>query len=177
MNVIPINSSKHRLFHLFASLYQCSFPIFEQRTSQQQEEAFANPQYHLLGYEQDDVFIGFISYWELKSCIYIEHFAINTNLRRQGYGKRILTQFIADNNSTILLEIDPIIDKISLARLRFYQQIGFYQNTYRHAHPSYRKEYAPHNLIILTAKAPISAQTYDQFIEELHNTVMSFSMD
>ena len=111
-----IYDSNHKLYNDFKRLYSQSFPIFEQRTETQQEYAFNNENYHLIGYCFKGSFIGFISFWEFKDYLYIEHFAINNEIRGKGYGSTILNKFIKSTPKTILLEIDPIIDDISNAR-------------------------------------------------------------
>lgn len=74
---------------MFRDLYMISFPVFEQRTDEQQDDAFSCLNYHLNAYAEDGCFIGFISYWEFSDYIYIEHFAINQSLR----GKDMATGF------------------------------------------------------------------------------------
>lgn len=56
----------------------------------------------------------------------------------------------------MLLEIDPLVDDIARASLRFYQHCGFVQNNFEHRHPPYRKDFQAHKLIVLTTKVTIS---------------------
>lgn len=35
----------------------------------------------------------------------------------------------------VLLEIDPVVDAVSEARLGFYKKCGFLENPYPHVHP------------------------------------------
>ena len=109
---------------------------------------------------------------EFKDYLYIEHFAINNEIRGKGYGSTILNKFIKSTPKTILLEIDPIIDDISNARLRFYKRCGFWENPYSHTHPSYRDEYQPHHLIVLTTGKQLSEDEYQTFYKDLSVTVM-----
>ena len=172
MKSINIDNLNHPLYKTFEDLYSSSFPIFEQRTKKQQETAFDNTNYHLIGYEDNGKFIGFISYWKFPSYLYIEHFAIDTKIRGKGYGSIVLNDFIKSTDKIVLLEIDPITDRISEARLRFYKRCGFYENPYSHKHPVYRKEFHPHSLIILTTKRQISENEYQKFNLDLSPTVM-----
>lgn len=174
MKSINIQDFNHSLYEVFETLYTSSFPVFEQRTREQQEAAFSNVNYHLVGYEENSAFIGFISYWEFDNYLYIEHFAINTHIRGKGYGSDLLRNFIQSTDKIVLLEIDPIIDSISEARLRFYKKCGFYENPYPHKHPSYRSEYHPHHLIVLTTQRPISEKEYQSFNLDLSKIVMNF---
>lgn len=65
MNYIDIDSSQHELYDSWRKLYTVSFPIFEQRTQEQQEKAFSCADYHLVGYSEGDMFVGFI----ISQCI------------------------------------------------------------------------------------------------------------
>lgn len=174
MTKTDIDNFAHPLYATFKELYANSFPIFEQRTEQQQQVAFAQPQYHLTAFQDRETFIGFISYWEFEKYIYVEHFAINQALRGKGYGGEILKNFITDNPKIILLEIDPITDPVSAARLKFYQRYDFYTNPYPHTHPAYRQSYPDHSLIVLTTAREITTDEYLLFNQELTEIVMKF---
>lgn len=174
MEKIFIDHFEHRLYPTFEKLYAHSFPIFEQRTPAQQALAFASANYHLAGYTENESFMGFIAYWEFPDYLYIEHFAINRNERGKGYGSRILNNFVTETPKTVLLEIDPPVDELSIARLRFYQKCGFHQNPYSHIHPPYRKEYEGHSLQVLTTVGPLSPDKYEQFKNDLTQQVMNF---
>ena len=169
-----IDSCTHPSYKDFQELYDTSFPIFEQRTHEQQMEAFQNKAYKLLAFTEGNVFLGFISYWQFDTYCYIEHFAINARLRGKGYGSKLLDCFVRSMNKIVLLEIDPITDNISEARLRFYQRCRFHENPHPHKHPVYRNGYCPHPLIVLTTQREISPKEYRQFDADLRNIVMNF---
>lgn len=170
-----IQSTSHPLYGAFKDLYATSFPIFEQRSADQQMHAFGNEQYKLLAFSEEHTFLGFISYWEFDTYCYVEHFAVNTDLRGKGYGSTLLQTFIRSVNKIVLLEIDPITDPISAARLRFYKRCGFHENPYPHKHPAYRSEFEPHSLIVLTTQRPINEAEYQIFVADLTQTVMAFT--
>lgn len=168
-----INSITHPKYQQFKKLYTQSFPLFEQRTANQQKNAFADHRYHVKIYTQDADFIGFIAYWEFDPLTYIEHFAINTSLRSKGYGSRVLTDFIAASVNQILLEIDPVVDPTSQARLKFYRNCGFHQNPYNHTHPPYRTQFAAHPLVVLSTNGQITENQYRKFADLINNVVMN----
>ncbi len=172
MRRIEITSSGDERFEEFRRLYGTSFPIFEKRTEDQQEYAFGCSQYHLAEYWEGSTFIGFISYWEFDSLIYIEHLAIDTTLRGKGYGSQMLDSFLASTSKTIILEIDPVVDEISRARLRFYERCGFRHNGYQHRHPAYREGYQPHPLVVLSSRRQMTPEEYDEFSRNLKEIVM-----
>lgn len=141
MDILEITRKQDPLYPTFEQIYTASFPLFEQRTEEQQEQAFQSPNYHLVAYLKDNLFIGFISYWDFSTYVYIEHFAIHENFRGQGYGGLLLEDFNKRLNKIILLEIDPITDETSSKRLKFYKKCGFFENHYNHFHPPYRNTY------------------------------------
>lgn len=172
MRSTTINNSRHPLYEAISALYARSFPIFEQRTSDQQAYAFAHSQYRLIAYSDQGELIGFISYWEFEDYLYIEHFAINTDIRGRGYGSQLLSTFVQSADRRILLEIDPIVDEVSRARQRFYQRCGFHTNPYPHRHPPYRCSYPAHSLIVLTTEQVITEAEYQRFAQDLAQIVM-----
>ena len=119
-------------------------------------------------------FLGFIACWELATCRYVEHLAVNDLLRGRGYGSRLLGDFVRAPGEPVLLEIDPVTDDVSAARLRFYQKCGFVENPYAHRHPPYRAGFAPHLLVVLTSGRAISEEEYQRFDDDLRNVVMNF---
>ena len=189
MDTIQITDRKDPLFGTFLKIYSSSFPVFEQRTDIQQDMAFGDIHYHLAVYMDSEAhsigqdktrgsgqedFAGFISYWEFDGYIYIEHFAVNNTIRGKGYGSKILDSFItAHLPKRIVLEIDPLEDKISRARLRFYERCGFSANVYDHRHPPYRSGYSPHPLIVLSTHGEISETEYKRFSNDLSDIVMN----
>lgn len=177
MRNINIQDTAHPLYQAFKSLYVCSFPVFEQRTEEQQRTAFDDPNYHLVAYEADETFVGFISYWEFSDYLYIEHFAISAHIRGKGYGSGLLLDFIRSTEKVVLLEIDPITDSVSEARLRFYKKCGFHENPFPHKHPAYRTGFRPHPLIVLTTQRSISEQEYMTFSFDLNDVVMKGGLE
>lgn len=87
MELINIDNIAHPLYDSFSKLYSTAFPIFEQRTETQQTRAFSHPKYHLSGYKEEDIFIGFISYWDFQEYIYIRTFRNRPTAKRIGLRK------------------------------------------------------------------------------------------
>ena len=170
---------KHRITHHhdaiypnLRTLYDHSFPVYEKRTDAHQLVALEDNRYHLLCFLDDNQLIGFFGYWEFTDYLYIEHYAINTDIRGKGYGTQLLKQLLSETNKTVILEIDPIIDEISQKRLRFYQHLGFVENSDSHKHPAYQSQYEPHSLIVLSSHHTITPEQYQQFVQDLSTIVM-----
>ncbi len=167
-----ILSSQDALYEKFKGLYATSFPIFEQRSCDQQEVAFRDTRYRLLAYEKDQEFIGFIAYWQFVSYRYVEHFAISAHLRGQGFGSRLLRAFVQSTPTPVILEIDPIVDEVTKARLRFYRSCNFVENPFDHHHPPYRSEFSPHPLVVLSSGRALTEPEFRLFQTDLRQVVM-----
>lgn len=169
-----LRSKAHPDYESFIKLYETSFPIFEQRTTAQQELALKDSRYELVLFKQDDLFVGFVAAWIFEECVYIEHLAVNTQIRGRGFGSQMMQDFICSQDKVVILEIDPVVDEKSKARLRFYQKCGFKLNAYTHCHPPYRKGFKAHSLMILSSDREISSEEYDAFNAHLCKEVMAF---
>ena len=169
------NQAAH-LYNDFKSTYKASFPIFEQRTDSQQKRAFEDSHYNLCAYTNtENKFVGFVSYWEFDTYIYVEHFAIEKSFRGKKNGSRILEGFLHENlskNKQVILEIDPPADTTAIARLHFYEHLGMKLNKFVHRHPAYRTEFQPHELCVMSAPTELTDSEYKLFFDDLANTVM-----
>ncbi|MEG1522932.1 MAG: GNAT family N-acetyltransferase [Bacteroidales bacterium] len=152
-------------------LYKISFPIHEQREDESQRNILNISDYHFGLIYDKDRFVGIILYWETNEFIYIEHFAIDPNMRNGGYGSKALNQ-LAKKGKTIILEIDPPIDKMSIRRKGFYERIGFCENQYSHIHPAYKVGFDGHSLTVMSYPTSISQEKYDNFKIYLDSVVM-----
>ena len=72
------------------NIYINSFPIFERRTEKDQIDVLKNEKYKCNVVCDNNKVIGILFYWEINSYRYIEHFAIDKNLRGKSYGSKIL---------------------------------------------------------------------------------------
>lgn len=160
------------LFHQAFALYQASFPQHEQRPLAKQKALMPDLWYHFDVLLQDGQFAGILLSWALSGCVYIEHFAIDAGVRGQSLGSQALTQFCQDAASTVVLEIDPPIDAISVRREHFYTRLGFHANPYEHHHPAYQAQFPPHRLIVMSYPAVLTSGGYEDFSHELADTVM-----
>lgn len=174
MEIIRLTATDHPRYTAFRNIYDISFPIYEQRTVEQQLDAFSDSRYHLDCYIDpvNDLLLGFIAYWRFDSYTYVEHFAIHPNERGKGLGGLILRNLIEQESGRVLLEIDPVTDNVSAARLHFYQLHGFVENQFPHTHPAYRKGYPDHSLVVLSSGETIPDIEYKRFASDLNRVIM-----
>lgn len=149
MEFSRITSSNDTYFKKAFDLYKVSFPEHEQRLLDDQMAALEHSAYHCDVILEKDVFVGILFYWKTPRYCYIEHFAIDPDMRGNNMGSRCLQEF-CEIHHLVILEIDPPVDPVSIRRQKFYLRLGFQKNHYEHTHPAYRKENLPHNLVIMS---------------------------
>lgn len=175
MNTILIKNEFHPLFESVWNTYDLSFPEFEKRIKSDQIAVLKDKRYNLFALIEDDLYLGFIMTWEFGNFCFIEHFAIDSANRGKSYGgsviKEIQKQF---NDKTIILEIDPPIDEISVRRLNFYKSLGFILSDIYHLNLPYRIGGEGHQLNIMTYPLPISESEYNAFNNFLNTEVIKY---
>lgn len=174
MHFIRIKSISHPQWDEAWEIYKNSFPIFEQRTENDQIEVMKDDMFECRVYVKDNDVIGILFFWQYDIYRYIEHFAINPRLRGQNYGSEILNEFCKSDYTTFL-EIDLPIDEVSINRLYFYERLGFKLNQFDHVHPPYRKGFDGHSLKILSFKKYLDNVEFETFNLFLAERVMKYS--
>lgn len=162
----------HGMYEKALQLYQLSFPSHEQRESASQAEILRDNEYHFDLIYDGNVFVGLMLYWAARDFIYVEHFCILPEMRNRRYGKRAL-EMLGERGKTVILEIDPPVDDVSIGRKGFYERNGFAENPYPHMHPPYHKEDSGHELLIMSHPVKITQAEYDHFHHYLKHHVMA----
>ena len=173
-NYKNINDSRDKDFYQAWDIYTNSFPIFEQRNLYDQIEAMKDDNFNCRVYIEEDNVVGLLFFWNYENYRYIEHFAISKIMRGKNYGSNILKEFCEEEYS-VILEIDPPIDEISISRLNFYKRLGFVENEYNHIHPPYRRGSSGHGLEVLSYDKILNKDQYNLFNEFLKYKVMKYS--
>jgi hypothetical protein len=110
------------------NLYFSSFPEDERREWKSIEDLTdSRAQYHFTLINSRNKCAGFISWWNLRSGIYVEHFAINPNMRSCGLGALALEKFCnVHAGKPIVLEVElPNANEMACRRIGFYKRCGF----------------------------------------------------
>ena len=98
-----------------------SFPPEEYRQLEQlREYTDRTGNFHNNIIFDDDLPVGFITYWDFDSFYYVEHFATNPALRNGGYGKRTLEYLCNYLKRPIVLEVERPIEEMAKRRISFY---------------------------------------------------------
>lgn len=100
--------------------------------------------------------------WETEEFIYIEHFCILPEMRGKKYGQKAL-ELLGGERKTVILEIAPPIDDVSVRRKRFYERSGYQANRFAHVHPPYKKGFKGHDLVVMSSPDQLSEAEYRAF--------------
>jgi len=163
-------------FKLTWDTYSSSFPNYEKRLLSSHKKALEDSRFYANSVYDNDDYIGFIFFWTIDSYIFIEHFAIEENFRNNSYGSKIIKKLIEDyKEHTLLLEIDPPEDDISIRRLGFYNRLGFKNNDIIHSIPSFQKKLGKYTLNLLSHGRLITQDEYSLFYDSLMTSVFKYS--
>ena len=166
-----ITNADHPMYEKARELYRVSIPYHERREEPSQERILKDDTYHFSLVYDEDSFVGIVLYWEAEDYIYIEHICIRPEMRNHQYGRKTL-ELIKEKNKTVILEIDPPEDEISIRRKGFYERAGFVENPYEYYQLPYHREDKECPLLIMTYPEVISRELYDDFLDNLKNRFM-----
>lgn len=152
-NYIQI-SLENALINSVEQLYLNSFPIDERRDFlfvKNLLEVPNSPFNIIVAINDNNEFIGFISYWEWNDFRYIEHFAVEPSLRGGGMGQKMISDFGMLATSPIILEVEPPIDEMATRRIGFYKRCGYHLwNDVKYTQPAYDSSKNSLDLKIMT---------------------------
>lgn len=154
-------------------LYEESFPLAERRKKEDHLRAHADERFFPLSAWEGEQLIGLMFFWEWDSYRYLEYLAVNPTLRGQNLGSQML-RYLRDSEHTIILEIDPLINELSVRRLQFYERAGYTLTPYRFMHLPYRLEAEPQELLILSYPHMISKEQHNDFVRFLNEEVIKY---
>ena len=111
----PISTSDLQHYKFMEELLIDSFPPEEYRQLEQLREYTDRTGnfYNNIIFD-DDLPVGFITYWDFDSFYYVEHFATNPALRNGGYGTFLKIDAISLGYSLNMKKWQKYIDKIDL---------------------------------------------------------------
>lgn len=156
-------TNKHHFDNAFA-LYESSFPREERRDMPEQERAMKNENYHFDLILEGDELYGVMLYWETEDFVFLEHFTTMPQIRGRGYGARAL-DLLKAKNKTVLLEIEPPVDEMSIRRYEFYKRNGFKMNPYYHIQAKYHLGDEDLELKVLSYPEVLTKEQYRSFYE------------
>lgn len=173
MEFLQIEASDKKRWNEVWKLYEDSFPIAETRKVEDHLRASSDKRFFPLSAWDGEQLIGIMFFWEWDSYRYLEHLAVNPNLRGHSYGTQLL-KYLCDSNHTIILEIDPLINELSVRRLQFYERSGYTLTPYRFVHLPYRLDGNEQELLILSYPKMITKEQHNGFLKFLDEEVKKY---
>jgi len=174
LQFIPFKSRSDKGWAEAWELYEKSFPYNERWNAEGYDRAFGDPNFEADGIWRGDEFIGILFHWGADGYRYVEHLAVSPALRGQNMGSAALSAFCR-KVGRVILEIDPPVDDISIRRLRFYERLGFVANPYQYIHPSFRKPFTPHRLVLMSYPGAITYEEARSFADFVREAVLRYS--
>lgn len=173
LKFIPFRSPADKGWDDAEALYRTAFPYKEQRSAREHLRALSDPHFEADGIWRGTEFIGILYHWQYDETYYVEHLAVSPALRGQHMGSVALTAFC--RNKRVILEIDPPEDEISIRRLHFYQRLGFVENPQEYLHPSFRRPFETHRLVLMSYPDPLTNDEARRFADFIRETVLRYS--
>ena len=138
-------------------LYFNSFPPEERRSWDSIENLLRDEtsRYNIEILLQDEIFVGFISWWQFDSFCYIEHCAILPHKRGGGFGTNAILKFRTLSKLPIVLEVELPNEDIAKRRVAFYKRNGFEAcEQFKYIQPSYGEGLPAVPMMLMVANAP-----------------------
>lgn len=165
MELIRINSKDTR-FQKAYSLLERSFIVDERRDYDELMRVMDDDKYHFNILVENGEYVGIMLTWEFKNSLYLEHFAIEDNLRGCGYGSAAI-KMLTNIYDLVILEIEVPDDQLKIKRRDFYLANGFYMNEHHHIQPKYHVGDEDLILLIMSSGRTITKNEYNEFYSNL----------
>lgn len=167
MNLKPVTKEN---FSLVYKRLIDAFPYEERRDEADEKKCFLKSQFNFCEITADGESVGLIVFWVFESFLFIEHIAINKEIRSKGYGSKTIDLIKAKYNLPIILEAESPETEMQKKRIRFYENLGFKVNSYSYTQPSYHNgESVP--LLVLSFPEVLSQTEFDEFFETTRRVV------
>lgn len=168
MKQVRLKNTSDTYFQEAWELYEEAFPPEERRSLLDQQRILKNDNYYFDVFIDGEQFVGFILWWNIGACRYVDHFATSKQLRNKGFGRFILNSFLEENNTPVLLEVELPTSQINKRRIKFYERIGLILNPHYYKVPSSEENQPPLQLLLMSYPNAISVKDAEVFVKECH---------
>ncbi len=168
--IVNLKDCDEKYFRKAWELYENSFPSEEKRTINEQYIILEKENYFAKVFIKDEDIVGILFFWDFIHHTFIEHFAINSILRGQSYGSKILEDFLSKYKNCVL-EIELIKDEITKKRFDFYNRFDFQINEHKHYQVPFRKNSKKLELLLLSHKNKLTKNEYQKLSTKMINSL------
>lgn len=157
-------------FDLVYEKMTAAFPYEERRDLLDQKECLNNKFFKFSEIFDNETDVGFIALWDFPEFVFVEHIAIDEEVRSGGYGSKTIELVKETFKKPIILEAEAPETEQQIKRIKFYDRLGFKINSYEYEQPSYHGgDGVP--LKILSFPELISKDEFDLFIKRTRENV------
>jgi len=115
--------------------------------------------------------VGFCIAWDFNDFVYLEHFAIEPELRGLGIGEETLSLIRRNFNKPVILETELPLDEISNRRIGFYRRNGFRLLHRHYLQPSYDGIKPEVEMKLMSTRVDFTSEELDSFIDIIRKKV------
>ncbi len=130
-----------------------AFPYEERRDECDEEKCFLKKEFNFCEITDNGESVGIIVFWLFEEFLFVEHIAINKEIRAKGYGSKTFELLKAQYNKPIILEAEAPETEMQKKRIKFYENLGFKVNSYDYTQPSYHNAQSVPLLVLSFPKA------------------------
>lgn len=152
-------------------LYVNAFPFSERRTVESMSQSLASERVYFYRVFLKTRCVAMMHFWVLDDVVYGEHFAIEPNLRNQGYGRQLMRMILANLEKPFLVEVEPPENDLSARRLKFYEREGLFVVKKDYLQPPYQVSLPELPLYLMSNDPNLSPQIIAHAVEELRELV------
>ena len=167
INLKPVTDEK------FSSVYKRlidAFPYEERRDESDEKKCFLKSQFNFCEITDDGESVGLIVFWVFSKFLFVEHIAINKEIRSKGYGSKTFELLKTQYNLPIILEAESPETEMQKKRIKFYENLGFKVNSYSYTQPSYHNEESV-PLMVLSFPQLLSESEFEEFFKTTREIV------
>lgn len=166
------NPMNKEIFEQYFALLQASFPTSERRDYAGHLGEFSEEKFSSLCYIPDKL-RGFINSWDFEDFVYVEHFAVDPQLRGNGTGSALMNALRSTaGEKPLVLEVEPPQEsEIAARRVNFYKRLGFELNSFKYIQPPLIKGEKPIPLCIMSAPATLSQSDFSRIVSAMYKYV------
>ncbi len=163
------NVTEERFSFVYKRLVD-AFPYEERRDESDEKKCFLKSQFNFCEITDDGESIGLIAFWVFSKFLFVEHIAVNKEIRSKGYGSKAFELLKEKYNLPIILEAEAPETEIQQKRIKFYENLGFKINPYDYTQPSYHNgESVP--LLVLSFPKALEQSEFEKFFVETRKVV------
>lgn len=175
MQYLPVTTIDSPHLSFIKKLYHDAFPQKERRDWKQLLSMIGTAGEMKIEVVTDqDKYIGLIIFWVFDDWCFIEHLAVDPDLRGMKYGERIMSSFTG--KMKILLEVEPPVSDDAIRRIRFYERLGLCVLPLVYRQPSYKESGVFYEMELMSNCPGTGTGQFDAVLSAVLQKVYRFNL-